>query len=134
MVDTSHYTFSKPTEFTAYTVNPNVNYGQLVNIKLVTGSLTRTLYFSQNFYATPELLHSRWRIWHCLYAGQSPAQDSGLRIWCCHSCVMDHGWSLDSITGWGIPICCKYSPPKRKKKIKLINLKKKKDDALCDEK
>ena len=34
----------------------------------------------------------------------SPAQSSGLRIWCCCSCSTDGRWSMDSIPSPGISI------------------------------
>ena len=39
---------------------------------------------------------SSWERWD---AGLIPAQDSGLRIWCCRSCDLGHSCSSDLIPG-----------------------------------
>ena len=50
---------------------------------------------------------------------QSLARHSGLRVPCCHSCVLSHNCGLDLIPGPGAPYAAEW-PKKERKGNKIV--------------
>lgn len=97
---------------------------------IVTGSVTvlcQILYCLKNKASGDPAVHSGLRIW--LPAAQvamepwvrSLAQQSELRICCCHAYGIDHSFGSYSVPGQGMSMCCRCSH-KIKKKIFFFSL------------
>ena len=50
---------------------------------------------------------------------RSPVGQSGLRIQCCHSCVLGHAFGLDLIPGPGTPYASERPPTPKKRHFRL---------------
>ena len=94
---------------------------------IVTGSVTvlcQILYCLKNKASGDPAVHSGLRIW--LPAAQvamepwvrSLAQQSELRICCCHAYGIDHSFGSYSVPGQGMSMCCRCSHKIKKKKKK----------------